>query len=237
MIFDIHTHVIPKVDDGASGIDESLKMLEQFSEQGVDKVIATPHFYVDKMSFEEYDALVRGQYRHMLAQAGERSLKVPETFLGCEVYYYKGMSQSEWLDRLTLGSSRYILIELPYEKIQRKVIDELTDIAINRNMIPVLAHVDRYLKFNSLQNILEVLSEGFFMAQLNADSFVSGFNKRKALELLESGMCQFIGSDAHNLTTRATHIRKALDYIEKKTSWKYINVLNVEAENLYNNLK
>lgn len=231
MVFDIHSHIIPKVDDGSDNVRESVGMLNLLHKQGVDKVVATPHFYADKYGLEEYLTNVAQEYGRL--QLSTQGQELPEMLLGYEVYYFRGISSFDGLERLCINGSNYILIELPYAKLSQRVVIELTDIAINRGLIPIIAHVDRYFKYSSLNELIGIFKDGLFKGQVNADSFASGLNRRKALALLESGCCQYIGSDAHNLTSRPPHIDKALEYIEKKIGWRYINQIDRESTLLY----
>lgn len=234
MVFDIHSHIVPKVDDGSDSVRESVGILKLLQKQGVEKVIATPHFYADKCRLGEYLENIAQEYHRLrMSVAGQET---PEMFLGYEVYYFRGISSFEALERLSIHGSRYILIELPYARVSQKVIGELADIAINRGMIPIIAHVDRYFKYNSVKELIGIFKDGFFRGQVNADSFVLGLNRRKALALLESGCCQYLGSDVHNLTSRPPRMDKALEYIEKKIGWRYINQIDRESTLLYEQL-
>lgn len=234
MVFDIHSHIIPKVDDGSENVRESVGMLNLLQKQGVDKVIATPHFYTDKYRLDDYlENVAKEYYRLQLSMQGQ---ELPEMLLGYEVYFFRGISSFDGLEKLCINGSNYILIEMPYAKLSKRVVVELTDIAINRGLIPIIAHVDRYFKYSDLKELIGIFKDGLFKGQVNADSFASGLNRRKALALLESGCCQYLGSDAHNMTSRPPHIDKALEYIEKKIGWRYINQIDRESALLYESL-
>lgn len=234
MVLDVHSHIVPKVDDGSDSVRESIGILQLLQKQGVDKVVATPHFYADKYPIDQYLEMVSQQYVRLCQET--QGMQLPETFLGFEVHYFKGISSFQKLESLCMQSSRFILVEFPYTKINRRMLDEVTDMAINRNLVPIIAHIDRYLKYNSLEELISIFDDGFFMGQLNADSFLQMMNKKKAFAFLESKCCQFIGSDVHNLTTRAPHIDKAMEYIEKKLGWQYVNYIDRQSTFLYQEL-
>lgn len=234
MVFDIHSHIIPNVDDGSENIRESVGMLNLLQKQGVDKVIATPHFYTDKYRLDDYLENVAQEYYRL--QSNVQGQGLPEILLGYEVYFFRGISSFDGLEKLCINGSNYILIEMPYAKLSKRVVVELTDIAINRGLIPIIAHVDRYFKYSELKELIGIFNDGFFKGQINADSLASGFNRRKTLALLESGCCQYLSSDAHNMTTRPPHIDKAYEYIEKKLGMHCINYIERESALLYESL-
>lgn len=231
MIFDIHTHVIPHVDDGAQSVEEAIEILKLLKQQGVQKVIATPHFYAAKSSIDLYLDRVSKEYQGLLEAI--RGKDLPEVLLGYEVYYFRGMSKNDSLNRLCIGNSNYLLLELPYKALDDKIIDDINDIVLNQEITPILAHVERYLQFNKLDRLLSLFQYGDIEGQINADSLFRGIHKKKALQLMEHGFCRFIGSDAHNLNTRSPHIDKMAELLKKKLSKDAIGALEQAWTELY----
>ena len=90
MLFDIHTHVVPGVDDGSKSVDESIAILKELQKQGVDKVLATPHFYATQTSFDRYiDKVCRHTERLLEAADG---MDLPEVLLGSDCLLYTSPS-------------------------------------------------------------------------------------------------------------------------------------------------
>lgn len=234
MIFDIHSHVIPNVDDGSSGIEESIALLRELKNQGVEKVLATPHFYASRLSIDSYVEKISVAF-HKLKERTE-GMELPELLCGSEVYFFKGISTHEDLHKLCINSTKYIMVELPYRTLDRRIEDELNDIAINRGLIPILAHCDRYLKYNSFDTIARLFRYGDIEGQVNADALCQGLGKRKALQFIKGGYCAYLGSDAHNMTTRPPRIADALAYVERKLGPDAVDQLSSNASKLYHAL-
>jgi protein-tyrosine phosphatase len=235
MIFDIHSHVILGVDDGAKDLTESLAILRSMKRQGVDAVLATPHFYAHETTIDSYVQRVSSRFSQLQQAAAGQDL--PELFLGSEVYYFRGMSQEEDLSKLCIHGSRYIMIELPYRPLVARVVDEVNDIAMNMNLTPILAHCDRYLRFNRFEELTALFQYGDVKGQVNADSLYQGLGKKKALQFLQGEYCDYLGSDAHNLSTRPPNMDKALAAIQKKLGNEGLERIAAHADRLYQELK
>jgi len=145
--------------------------------------------------------------------------------LGAEVYYYSGISRMEKLSQLRLQNSRILLLEMPMSKWSNYTVGEVIEIASSRDFIVLIAHIDRYMEFQSM-NVLENLIGNGVLSQANA-SFFNGFvKKRKALKLLNEGFIHVIGSDCHNLKSRPPQIGSAFEAIEKKFGEDYLRSMN-----------
>ena len=144
MLTDFHSHILPGVDDGSADPEQSLEMLRMEAEQGICRVVATPHFYPrhdDPVRFLQRRA--RGAEKLAERIAGESGL--PELILGAEVHYYPGMSESNVLSQLTIGNGKCIMIEMPGAPWTEKMFRELELIYEKQGLIPVIAHIDRYI--------------------------------------------------------------------------------------------
>ena len=234
MIFDIHSHIIPGVDDGSSSLEESIEMLKALKRQGVDKVIATPHFYASKASIHSYVSRISAAFSNLVEKT--ETLGLPELFCGSEVHYFRGMSRSEDLKKLCIHSSRYILLELPYVPLDTRIVDEIKDIVINMELIPILAHIDRYLSYNRYEDIMKLFQYGDIRGQVNADALCYGMGKKRALQFLKEDACIYLGSDTHNMQTRPPKIEQALGYIKKKLGEEGIEQISLHSENLFRDL-
>ncbi|MEG0229118.1 MAG: CpsB/CapC family capsule biosynthesis tyrosine phosphatase, partial [Oscillospiraceae bacterium] len=151
---DYHCHILPEMDDGAKDVETSEKMLEMLFEQGVDAVVLTPHYYMSKESAESF--LKRREKSFLeLKKSNFNRIKY---VLGAEVYLEKHISKIEYMEKLCFGSSKYILIEMPYSPIKDWMLKELDDIYYNLQLIPIFAHLDRYIKIytkNDYKNLLQ----------------------------------------------------------------------------------
>ena len=110
MFFDIHAHILPFMDDGASSVEESLDLLEALKEQGITDVILTPHFYPQIDSLEDFKEDLTNSYKELFSEYNKKDL--PKLYFGCELLYFAGMGDSELLEEFCLNNSKFLLLEL-----------------------------------------------------------------------------------------------------------------------------
>lgn len=232
MLFDIHAHIIPGVDDGANSYEEALTLLKAARNNGIGAVIATPHFYADMVSFEEYELETESRFNSLKQQADG----LPELFRGYEVRYFRGISTSEYTRRLTLNGSEYILVEFPYgEDITDRMLGDIEDIYYNMNITPILAHIERYHKYNGFRNALRLIDDGIAMAHINATSLTDQF-KKTAIRLLEAEYVSVIATDMHSADERPPVCDTALKEIEKQMGRSALLRLADNYDRLYNEI-
>ncbi len=232
MRVDFHSHVVPGVDDGSKNTDMSLQMLRSMRQQGTDLVVATPHFYMGRTAPEEYLEKISDAC-YLLREAIEKSgEEVPQMVLGYEVYYFKGISQANFINLFTIGNSSYILLELPTRPLTNADVEDIYRIRANQGLTPILAHVERYLAFEHFDFLQDMIRQGELLAQVNADSLLRWSTRKKALEFLKSGSAQFVGSDAHNIEQRAPHLGEAMAMIEKKAGKELVQRIDRDSEKL-----
>ncbi len=211
-MIDFHSHILPKMDDGSQSTQESLAMLKALSEQGVTRVVATPHFYANDESVFAFLERRKNSYDRLISCV---TPDMPEIITGAEVRYYGGIGHLENLEALCVKGSRLILLEMPENRWTEYAIREIADISSERNLIPVLAHIERYIVYQNSETLYRLLESGVLM-QINA-SFLNGFfSRHKALNMLKKNQIHFIGSDCHNMSDRPPEIQKAVSIIRKK---------------------
>ncbi len=221
-MIDWHSHILPALDDGSRDIEESLALLTGESQQGVDTVIATPHFFANDESVDEFIARRDESFEKLNSVKGS---DLPQIICGAEVKYYQGIGKMEGLKKLCIGDSGLLLLEMSMSKWTEYTLSELTEIALRREVKLVLAHIDRYY---DLQNSAawERLYESGILMQVNASYFTDFFTKRKAIKLMARGGIHLIGSDCHNITSRPPNTLKAFELIEKKLGEDFLTQFN-----------
>lgn len=215
MTVDFHSHVLPGIDDGSSGIEESLALMALQARQGIDHTVATPHFYPEHQRFEDF-LHNRAQAEEALRRAMEGKEGLPKLTVGAEVHFFSGMSGCEELKQLTIGSGCFILIEMPYRDWSRRMYQELSDVSAKLELAPVIAHVDRYLGAFSDRGIPEKLMEAGCLIQANASAFLAPLPARLNLRMLRKGQIHLLGSDCHNLHSRPPRLGEALEKIRAR---------------------
>lgn len=210
------------MDDGSKNVEETKALLKMQNEQGIETVIATPHFYANDETVESFLERRERSYNQINIEAID---ELPKILLGAEVSYYQGISRFSELKRLCLQDSGILLLEMPAGRWSESVIRELIEMSGKRGMKIVLAHIERYIGFQKKETLQKLLENGILF-QSNANFFGSFPSRRKAFSLLKEGKIHFIGSDCHNLQSRPPKIGKAFEIIRKKFGDSFINQMN-----------
>ena len=225
-IIDFHSHVLPGMDDGSSSVSESLAMLQMMKSQGFDTVAATPHFYASQDYPENFLRRRKSAQQELERElefrggAEEWADSLPKLVMGAEVAYFRGMSQSKVLQELVIEGTRAVLVEMPMSRWTDSMYEELEAIHRVQGLIPIVAHVDRYLGRFRDYGIPQALAQLPVLVQANASFFLgdgggfSGGSVRKALKMLEREQIHLLGSDAHNMNGRIPRLEQAVSAIE-----------------------
>lgn len=224
-VIDFHTHVLPLIDDGSASLDESLALLRMEAEQGVSRVVATPHFYAQVDSLRPFLER-RAAAVSSLREAMKAFPELPQLSVGAEVHYFTGIGDVDILSELAIDNGRYVLIEMPMAVWTDKMYRDLENIHVHFGLTPIIAHVDRYIGPLQTYGIPERLMELPVLIQANASFFQRFSTKRMALRMLESGQIHLLGSDCHNLKDRPVNIKQTVDLIEKKLGQETIARIN-----------
>ena len=210
-MIDFHSHILPGIDDGSKDAATSLLMLNALKKQGADTVCATSHFYATQRSVDRF--LFRRQ------EAWDRLQEVlpqdaPRILLGAEVLYFPGISRMDELPQLCLEGTKLLLLEMPFEPWTTHCTQEVRELARQGSVQILMAHIERYFFYQPISVWDEFLDLGILM-QSNAEFFLPFKTRRKAMRLLEDGYIHLLGSDAHNMSSRAPNLDKARARIAK----------------------
>lgn len=197
-MIDFHTHILPGIDDGSKDVRQSMKMLRMEQKMGIDTVFLTPHFYASQNSPEVF--LSRREEAWQRLQ-GELQEGLPQLLLGAEVQFFESIGYAENLRSLCIQGTNLLLLEMPFNRWDDRVVRTVLDLNGMDGMQIVLAHIDRYLKFVK-EEVWELFQRNGILMQLNASAFSGWLHRRKAVSLMQNGTVQFIGSDCHNLDSR-----------------------------------
>ena len=215
MAVDLHSHILPKIDDGSHSLEQTLQMLEEEARQGITHVVATPHFYARYSDPDTFLAR-RAKAAAALEEAIAGRTDLPRVTLGAEVYYFAGIGESEHLSRLTLGNTRFVLIEMPNPPWTESMYRELEQIYVQQGLTPVIAHVDRYIRPWHTHGIPKRLEQLPVLVQANGEFFLEKSTANMALRMLRRGQIHLLGSDCHNLSDRAPNLGDACRCIRQK---------------------
>ena len=233
MFTDFHSHILPGIDDGSASVEESIKLLEISAEQGIERIVATPHFYANHDSPERFLER-RAKAKALLEEAAKNREDLPKIEIGAEVHFFHGISDSEFLSDLTIINKRFILIEMPDSDWTEGMYSELKNIYYQRGITPIIAHMDRYISPFRTKKIPEKLSKLPVFVQANASFFLEGgLTSKLALKLLKEDKIQLLGSDCHNLTKRPPKLGPAAEIIEKKLGKEFLERIERYGENVF----
>ena len=218
-MLDIHSHFLPKMDDGSKSTEMSMEMLRKSRKQGVTTIVSTSHFYGDSESPEQFLKRRDHAFRKIEPLLSDSE---PEIILGAEILYYPGISYSEEIPKLAIQRTDLLMIEMPFIKWSDRIFDELNSLQYNAGLQIVLAHVERYQGIQK-RAMFESLFEQPFLFQCNANAFSNYFSRKLALRMIDQGLLHFLGTDCHNTDKRPPNMEEAKKTVEKRlspTAWQ-----------------
>ncbi len=227
-IVDIHSHILPGVDDGSQTVEQSLEMLRMAEREGITHMFATPHYKQGRYPADK--GVLEQRLRALKEQAAENDIAV-RLFLGTEILFHSGLEKKLAGGELcTMNRSGYLLTEfLPIEAFPyiKNAAEELLGIGYR----PILAHVERVLCLSEdMERVRELKAMGCGI-QVNSGS-VAGDAGWKAghftRRLLKEELVDYLGTDAHDLKHRKPVMQKCASYLYKKCSRRYAEAVLFE---------
>ena len=227
-IYDLHTHIIPGIDDGSSDIEESLRLLSEEKIQGVSRIVLTPHFYAQKESVERY--LEKRRERYETLRDAVEGQGLPELKLAAEVYFFHGMGQAEVLRKLCLTDTDYVFVEMPFAQWDAEVYIEIRNIIEKLKLKVMIVHIERYFPYQKDKSIWREVFSLPVVPQINAGAF-SDFRERQiAKKMIKKDYPIVLGSDCHNMRHRKPNLKEGRDYIRTKFGEDYLLELDQRSE-------
>ncbi len=214
-MIDIHSHILPAIDDGAATMEESVAMARIAAKDGISAMVATPHAFDGVYDSCRADILDGCHRLNDFLELNEIPVKI---FPGQEVRLTPELLESIDADRvLTLNSSQYILIELPMHVLPNYLTDIIQSIRF-RNLVPIIAHPERNPVLMTHMDIAKDLIYSGALFQITAGSFTGMFGrdvKKCAVHYARMGMVHFVGSDAHSFKRRTPFMSKGFRVLSK----------------------
>lgn len=218
---DIHTHILPGVDDGAPDMEQALKLLRLAQRNGTAAVVMTPHH---RGRFRSNTPQFLRQRFRQLCERAEQELPGMKLFLGNEAAHERELGDKVAEGRvLAINDSNYVLLEFDYNSSRVQVYEETMSL-IGSGYTPIIAHAERYDIFRKNKNLAQELLYVGALIQLNSDSILGrcGFaTKRVCHRLLKKGMVHFVASDGHDLKERPPVLKECFEYVSKRYGEAY----------------
>ncbi len=230
-LIDFHAHILPGVDDGAANLEETRLLLKSQKDQGVQKVVATPH-YNQNCSIDAFVADRDAALHNVRESITE---EIPQIIPAAEVLLYHGLSKEPDLRKLCIENTNYILIEMPYFYWNPWDYEELYQLMVRHGVYPIIAHLDRYANTLRDVNNFNKLFEQNVLVQINSDSLLHLNSFRIVKSLWEQDRFTVLGSDAHHNKTRPCTLQQACNKIVKKFGVNTLERIMKNAEDILNN--
>lgn len=218
-LIDIHTHILPGIDDGAKTMEDSLAMARAAVEQGIHTVFATPHHQNGYYMNKKQDIVNKvKQFRNCL-----QDLNIPLTILvGQETRIHADFMAELNEDIIApLQDTSYILVEFPSFEVPRYADKLLFDIQI-AGFMPIIVHPERNQQIAEHPSILYDFVKKGALTQITAASLTGRFGKKTqqlSYQLIEHHLTHFIASDAHNTSSRRFILQEAFQLVRKEFGW------------------
>lgn len=217
---DIHTHVIPNVDDGSPSLEESINMIKHEISIGVDTIYCTPHHIYKR--YEKSVEEIKEKF-DLLKQEVER-LNLPiKLYLGQEICYSHRENQIEMLKEgklLTLNNTNRVLLEFSFTREPEDVLDVIYNFSIKGYEV-IIAHVERY-EWMTYDKVIALRNEGALI-QINSNSYLgyeSWAEKRLTRKLIKHHLVDYVASDTHSF--RKSTLDKSYQKIKDPDLFNYV---------------
>lgn len=215
-LYDMHCHILPGIDDGASDEYEMIKMVRIAYNEGIRTIFTTPHYHPYRGSADAESVMRIFGRTYSLIRHYFPDMDVYE---GCEIYYSSDIvNKLKNGELLTLAGGKYALIEFSTDAECTYIRDAMSDI-IFAGFRPVIAHIERYDNLMDNFKLIEELVESGVYVQVNAGSIIGNSGtkaKKDTRKLFQGDLVHFVGTDAHDEKVRAPYIKKSVRYVEKK---------------------
>ena len=212
-VIDFHSHVLPGMDDGSKSVEMSLAMLHAMKAGRTDLVVASSHYYGHK---ESIDAFLKRRAHAWDKLRVNLDTECPEIRLGAEVAFFSGLMKAGDLSPLCIEGTRTLLLEMPFHQWGAMEADALMRLCLDLNYQVVLAHLERFVDLQKDPGVLYDILNLPVRLQINAESVLPIFHRKRWLDLFCSGEAHLLGSDSHNMKERAPNLDQARRMIEKK---------------------
>jgi protein-tyrosine phosphatase len=213
---DMHSHLIPGIDDGSQSMDESLKLIREMKEMGFNRLVTTPHVMSDY--FRNTRQIIQSGLEKLRSALIEEELEM-EITAAAEYYFDEEFLKKLATDELMTFGNRYVLFELSYINLPENFQEVVFNLQV-KGYKPVLAHPERYpFWVKKTEEYMKLHNSGLLL-QLNINS-LSGYYgpqiKSVAEKMVDMGVVSFVGSDLHNM--------RHIESLKKSVTMKYIDKL------------
>lgn len=226
--YDFHTHILPGFDDGCKDMEQSISIIDTLISYGITDIAITPHFYTNEESVEDFLKRREDKYIELLNSVKNKNVKL---HLGAEVFITDYLFNQKFDNRLCYDGKNYLLTEFSYDSDFSGRFGEYIDNLLDMDIIPVIAHVERYPKLMKNQKKREELIKQGVVFQSNFTSFTEFSLKKKILKMIKNNEIKILGSDVHSFHRNSPeNYIKATEFIVQKLGEEFIDIINENSK-------
>ena len=222
---DFHSHILPGIDDGSRDVDESLALLKMLRDQGAAVSVATPHFYVERNSPDEFLERRQRAYEKLISHPDFPGADIR---LGAEVRYYPGISRMSGLKSLRIEGTKLLLLEMPFTKWSEYTLREVYELSCSGDIVLMMAHIERYLAYQK-RGIADDLLDRGILIQANASFFANKATQRKAMKMLKNRQINAVGTDCHSVDARPPRLDEFRSAVTEKLGARFYDNFEWES--------
>ena len=223
---DLHSHILPQLDDGSDSVEMSLAMLYQMAEQGVDVVCATSHYYA---KYSSIPAFCERRAEALERLSSVLTAELPRVLPAAEVAYFPHMEEQDLMP-LCIQGTRTLMLEMPFADWTDLQLETVEALVLDCRYDVVLVHPERFCFSKSNRHKLEKLAELPIGLQVNAGSLLRWGTRRLALDLLQMAQYPLLGSDCHNLTSRPPNLKEGRKVVMQKLGEAFLKKIDWYGE-------
>ena len=219
-MIDIHTHIIPYVDDGSPNLETSIAMIKHELAIGVDEIIATPHHIYSR--YESTVEVIKERFNFLCEEVKKQNLPIT-LYLGQEIYFTHKEDIIQMLKEgklLTLNNTNRVLLEFSFHREPENLLEVIYNFRVNGYQV-IIAHVERY-EWMTYQKVVALVNEGALI-QINSDAilgYTSWKEKRFVRKLLKNNLVDYVASDTHSF--RPSTLDKSYKKIKNPDLFNYV---------------
>lgn len=234
-MIDLHCHMLTAVDDGSQTIDLSITMAKEAYEEGIDKILLTPHHMDGQFVNHKLD--VEEKVNNLQKILYDNQIYI-DLRPGQEVHINGGLLDSIDNDDILYADGsgkKYIMLELPHTEVPKYTFDMIFEMKV-RGITPIIVHPERNAGIRKNPELIYDLVKQGCLTQLTATSYVGGFGKsiqKFTDQLVDAGLGFMLSSDAHNLEGRRFRLEEAFERLREKKGDEIVEQYKSNAKNVW----
>ncbi|KAB7707384.1 tyrosine protein phosphatase [Bacillus aerolatus] len=234
-MIDLHCHILPRVDDGATTLTESLIMAKEAEKEGITTIVATPHH--KNGTYDNVKKDIIAGVADLNKELKDGGINV-EILPGQEIRIYGELMEDYEKDELLTigGDSSYVLIEFPSGYVPQYAEQLFFDMQM-KGLLPIIVHPERNQELIEKPDRLYNLVKNGAATQITASSYIGKFGKKIQMfteQLIDANLTHLFASDAHNVKNRSFHMAQAHERLQKRAGTDYVYYFKENAELIVN---